>query len=100
MIAYKLFRVRKDGSIGSLFINRRERLPINKWLSAKPYPTKGYAYRPYWHCTSGPTAPHLSKNGRAWYKVQIKNYSALDRPEAQGGLWYLASSIKIIEKIS
>lgn len=27
MIAYKLFRLRKDGTLGSLFVNRRAVLP-------------------------------------------------------------------------
>lgn len=99
MLAYKLFRIRKDGSIGSLFINKRARLTTNRWIRAQAHPTKGYALRPYWHCTATPTAPHLSMRDRAWFQVEIKNYTALERPAAQGGVWYLASAIKILGKI-
>lgn len=98
MKAYKLFKLHKDKSIGSLFINRTERLPLNKWLTAKPYPTKGYSFRPYWHCTNQPVAPHLSMNGRSWYEVEIKDYKQMKRPINQGGIWYLAKKIKIIKE--
>lgn len=97
MITYKLFKVRKDGSIGSLFINRRKRLALNKWLTAKAYPTKGYAFRPFWHCTSQPVAPHLSEKGRMWYKVEMKYFTEFKRPVSQGGVWYLAKKIRIVE---
>ena len=32
MIAYKLLKVRQDGTIGPLFINCRQVIPIGKWL--------------------------------------------------------------------
>ena len=99
MIAYKLFRVLKDDSISSLFINKKRRLPINIWLEAESFPTKGFAVRPYWHCTSNPIAPHLSMKGRAWFKVEMEDFEEFNRPKAQGGLWYLAKKIKIIERI-
>jgi hypothetical protein len=97
VITYKLFRVRKDGTIGSLFINRKDKLPLNKWLKAKNHPTKGFAERPFWHCTSKPKAPHLSMKGRKWYRVEIKSYTELKRPKNQGGIWYLAKQIRILE---
>ena len=46
MIAYKLFRVRRDGSLGSLFINKSAILPMNKWIVAEDHKTKGYKHRP------------------------------------------------------
>ena len=98
MIAYKLFRVLKDGSISSLFINKKRRLPLNVWLEAESFPTKGFAVRPYWHCTNHPAAPHLSMKGRAWFKVEIDDFEEFNRPKSQGGLWYLAKKIKIINK--
>lgn len=97
MKAYKLFRVLKDGSISSLFINKTERYPLNKWLTAKSHPTKGFAIRPYWHCTSNPVAPHLSMKGRAWFEVEMKDFTEFARPKQQGGLWYLANKIKIVK---
>lgn len=43
---YKLLRLRKDGTLGPLFINARMRIPVGKWLKAESHPTKGYALRP------------------------------------------------------
>lgn len=57
--AYKLFRRRGDGSLGPLFINKRQRIPLGEWLQAEDHPTKGYAHRPGWHCGVAPSAPHL-----------------------------------------
>lgn len=96
MKAYKLFRVLKSGEITPLFINKTKRLPIGKWMEAEDHPTKGYAHRPGWHCTSQPVAPHLSNKGRVWMEVEMKDFTEVKRPKAQGGLWYLANRIKII----
>jgi len=95
MKAYKLVRMMKDGSLASLFINPRDRLPMDTWLEAECYPTKGFAVRPGWHCTAKPNAPHLSIKGRVWVEVEIDNYTEVHRPENQGGLWYLANRMKI-----
>jgi hypothetical protein len=97
MKAYKLLRVRKDGTIGSLFINRKMRIPIGKWLVAeKGFFTKGFAYRPFYHCSAMPIAPHLSKKKRKWYIVEMKCAKEMKRPKSQGGLWYLAEKIRIV----
>ena len=93
---YKLFRVRKDSSLGSLFIDRRTILPLGIWLRAESHPTKGFALRPFWHCTDVPHAPHLSMKGRAWHEVEIENFEAYERPAKQGGIWYLADRIRIL----
>lgn len=94
--AYKLFCVRKDGSLGSLFINRKARLPIGEWIEAESYPTKGYAYRPYWHATEMPHAPHLSMKGRKWFEVELIDTEEFQRPAKQGGKWFLARYLKIL----
>ncbi len=99
MIAYKLCRLMKNGDITPLFINKSFRIPFNKWLEAESHPTKGFKLRPYWHCTSEPNAPHLSTKNRVWVKVEIKDYEEFERPNNQGGLWFLAKRIKFIEKI-
>jgi hypothetical protein len=99
MIAYKLFRVLKSGDITSLFINKTRRLPLNKWLDAECFPTKGFAVRPYWHCTSNPVAPHLSMRDRQWYEVEMEDFTEFKRPENQGGIWYLAKKIKILNNV-
>lgn len=95
-IAYKLVRLRKNGTLGSLFINKKAVLPIGVWMEAKDYPTAGYAHRPGWHLTEKPYAPHLKIDGRIWIKAEIKDYEVIIRPESQGGIWYLAKWMKII----
>lgn len=98
MIAYKLCRELKDGSITSLFINNSKQLKFNEWLEAENHPTKGYLVRPHWHCTGSPVAPHLKKEGRVWVTVEMEDFTEFVRPATQGGLWYLANKIRIIEK--
>jgi hypothetical protein len=97
MIAYKLFNKRKDGSLGPLFINRKQRIEVGVEYAAESHPTKGYAYRPGWHCCATADAPHLSKHNRVWAKVEIKDYTPHHRPDNQGGLWFTANSIKVLE---
>lgn len=97
MIAYKLFRRLRTGEITSLFINKKRRLPLGEWLDAESFPTKGFTLRPYWHCTHKPYAPHLSMKNRVWMKVEIEGFEEFERPESQGGKWYLAQRIKIIK---
>ena len=100
MKAYKLFRELKNGELSPLFINKKARLPINKWLKAECHPTKGYKIRPFWHCTSNPVAPHLSMNNRVWCQVEMIGHTEFKRPSSQGGLWFLAKKIKIIKKLN
>ena len=95
MIAFKLFRIRKDGSIGSLFINRKARLPVNVWMPAAAHKTKGFAFRPGWHALCKPEAPHLSEKGRRWYEVEVKKFKRFVRPASQGGEWVLAEQMRI-----
>jgi len=96
-IAYKLFSLRKDGTIGSLFINRPMKVPLNKWLIAEFHPTKNYTPRKGWHCSYKKYAPHLSEKNRIWAKVLIKDYTILERPYHQGGKWFLANKMKVLE---
>lgn len=98
MKAYKLFRVLSNGQISPLFINKKLRIPISEWLNAECHPTKGFIVRPFWHCTSTPNAPHLSMKNRAWYEVEMDDYTEYVRPSNQGGLWFLANKIKVIKK--
>jgi hypothetical protein len=99
MIAYKLFRKRKDESYGPLFINRKQRLFRGQVYDAEDHPTKGYSHRPGWHCCAEPEAPHLSKENRVWCKIQIGGVQEHQRPATQGGLWYTAEFMKIIEEL-
>ena len=95
--AYKLLKQRKDGTLGPLFINTSMRVTLNEWHKAEAHRTKGFAFRPGWHCCAEKKAPHLSKKGRVWCEVMIDNYEEFKRPEIQGGLWYLAKQMKIIK---
>lgn len=97
MIAYKLVRQRKNGTLAPLFINARMSIPIGEWLEAEDHPTKGFAHRPGWHCTLTPEAPHLSTKGRVWVKVIIQKFKRYSRPESQGGTWVLAQRMKVVE---
>jgi len=97
MIAYKLVRKLKDGSLSPLFINKRMRIKLGEWYAAECHPTKGYAVRPGWHCTSLPKAPHLSEKDRVWVKVKIDDWTVHQRPASQGGIWYTANKIKFLE---
>ena len=98
LTAYKLFHQRRDGSLGPLFINRRQRIPVGVWLDAKPHLTKGYAYRPGWHCLRQPKAPHLKIGpDRLWCRVRVRDYMVCFRPEHQGGKWILAQQMKVVE---
>jgi len=100
-IAYKLLRRRKDGSLGSLFINRSQRIPVGLWMHAEAHRTSGYAYRPGWHVLCKPEAPHLKtkpkKETRVWAKVCVADYETYVRPESQGGKWLLAQKMIVLE---
>ena len=95
MMAYKLMRLRKNGTLGSLFIDRKAIRPIGEWMDAIDVPTKGYARRYGWHCTLTPVAPHLSKKDRIWCEVEVEDYEFFERPKNQGGRWVLAKRMKI-----
>lgn len=99
MKAYKLFRVKSNGAITPLFINRKKELSFDTWMEAEAHRTKGFAYRPGWHCCFQPVAPHLSERpkheNRVWLEVEVQDYIKYDRPESQGGAWILAKAIMI-----
>lgn len=98
---YKLFRRRKDGSLGPLFINARQRIAVGDWLPAEDHPTKGYAHRPGWHILPRPEAPHLRTGGdRVWARVEFKDFTVHQRPSAQGGSWFLAEQMRVMEVLA
>lgn len=100
MIGYKLFRVRKDGSLGSLFINKKQKLELGKTYNAKNVPTKGFKIRPGWHICAHPFAPHLSLKDRRWFQVRFEGKIQHHlRPYSQGGLWYTASKLTILKEM-
>jgi len=92
MIAYKLMTIRRDGTLGPLFINRPQRIALGTTYEAEDHRTKGYTHRPGWHCCPTPTTPHLKddRKDRVWVEVEIHDWSIEHRPSSQGGQWYLA----------
>jgi len=105
MIGYKLFTKRKDGTLGPLFINRKLVIPLGEWLQAEyHHRKKGFAYRPGWHACAVAVAPHLkmrlaSGEQRVWCKVELEDVAVEERPAAQGGKWFLADRLKVLEII-
>lgn len=100
MKAYKLLRIKKDGKLYPLFINKTVSTPIGEWMQAECYPTKGFAIRCGWRCCFKPIAPHLKTklaNGeqRVWVECDVEDWESYDRPESQGGSWILAQRMKI-----
>ena len=100
MQAFKLVRMRKDGTLGSLFINRRSVMPVGEWMEALDCPTKGYAHRKGWHCLFKPVAPHLTTKGRVWVEVEVEDYETFKRPISQGGEWLLCNKMKVVRVIA
>ena len=94
--------MRKDGTLGSLFVGRNIVIPVGEWMIADhSLPHPGLAHRPGFHCCSKKSAPHIKlklKSGeqRVWCLVKIEDFKAHERPESQGGLWYVAEKMKII----
>ena len=99
MIGYKLVRKMRDGTISPLFINKRSRIPIGKWIDAEEHKTNGFMLRKGFHCLLKPIAPHLSKKGRVWIEVEIDDFEYYERPESQGGTWILAQKMKVVREI-
>ena len=79
MIAYKQFRIDKSGNLHPLFVFANETIPIGEWIKAKEGPRTEngkvksklgpLAYRPGWHLSEAPYAPHIGvkENGKIKY---------------------------------
>jgi hypothetical protein len=94
--AFKLLRMRRNGTIGPLFINRKQVIQLGVWMDAEDHHRKGYAHRPGWHVTLTACAPHLSMKGRVWMRVEVEDFVELKRPASQGGVWLLAQKMKVV----
>jgi hypothetical protein len=95
VIGFKLFRQRVDGTYGSLFINRPQRLVLGTWYKAEDHRTEGYKHRPGWHICLAPYAPHLSTRDRVWMMVNYRKHVLYPRPVCQGGDWVIAREMRI-----
>ena len=79
MIAYKQFRIDKGGKLHPLFVFANETVPVGEWLKAKEgIRTENgkvksklgpLAYRPGFHLSEAPYAPHIGvkENGKVKY---------------------------------
>lgn len=79
MIAYKQFHMDKSGRLHPLFVFANEEIPVGKWITAKEGPRTEngkvksklgpLAYRPGWHLSEAPYAPHIGikENGKVKY---------------------------------
>jgi hypothetical protein len=99
---YKLVRKDRYEELHPLFINRSQVLTPGVWYTAEEHLTPGFAYRPGWHATTKPEAPHLKeilKSGehRVWVQVALRDVTEYARPESQGGTWLLAKQLMIME---
>lgn len=104
--AFKLLRLRNDGSLGPLFVGRDLVMnPGETYIARSDLPHPGLAHRPGFHCTAKPVAPHIKlqlKSGerRVWCEVWISGeVTEHRRPQSQGGLWYTASKMHIRRKL-
>ena len=101
--AWKLFEQRADGTIGPLFINKQQVIPIGEWLESESVPTKGFKVNRGWHMCAAAVAPHLKlkpkgKRPRVWCEVEYSGWTHhRNRPEAQGGSWILAERMRVLE---
>ncbi len=106
MKAYKIFKKTKSG------VYRPAQVPIRS-LSVKGY-QKGIWYeaedaqptnlknRVGFHATTKPTVPHIKiiPDQVVWLEVEIEDFETIQRPESQGGTWYLARYLKIIKELT
>lgn len=79
MRAFKQFRIDKSGNLHPLFVFANETIPIGEWLTAKEgerlnngkvkSKLGSLAYRPGWHLSEAPYAPHIGikENGKVKY---------------------------------
>ena len=79
MIAYKQFRIDKSGQLHPLFVFPRDVIPVGEWLVAKAgrrtedgkvvSKLGPLAYRPGWHLSECPYAPHIGikEDGKVKY---------------------------------
>lgn len=96
MRAYKLFRVRADGTLGPLFLDATLRIKVGDRLRAKNMHKKGFKFRPGFHAVAKPYAPHLSKRGRRWHRVKLYDWRREKRPKNHGGIWLVAKEITVL----
>lgn len=71
---YKLFEMDEHGNLYALFIDKNTIMPINEWLKAGKFPTKGFALRPGYHIGEIPAAPWLMSANGTYKSQRRKNW--------------------------
>lgn len=66
---FKLFEMDNKGNLHALFIDKHTIMPINSWMKAGIFPTKGFSVRPGFHIGKICSAPWLM-SADATYKSQ------------------------------
>jgi hypothetical protein len=91
-------RVRADGTFGSLFVDKSRILLPDSWLRARlRLKPRTLAHRPGWHAAKTGIFPHMSRRGRVVVVVELRgDIKQHVRPASQGGLWYTASTMRIV----
>ena len=108
--AWKLFRQYEDGSISSLYSNKKLKYEEGEWYEAEEHPDKagGRKFRPMFHATASNRLPHLEKSkkepivprgtqkGRVYLQVELDGAGIRRVSEAQGGDWYIGKRMKVL----
>ena len=99
MIAYKLFSVRANGTLGPLFISTGTVVPVGQWLEGHCIPTQGFSIRQGWHACPTPTAPHLTlcpkgKRPRVWCRVELAG--KVEHKGTPQGPWLIAERMRVL----
>lgn len=100
MIAYKIMRMNRDHSFGSLYVLRDIKYHIGVNYHAQDGQPKNLAHRPGFHATTEPFAPHItltpaSGENRLWVEVLLGGkIEEFKRPSNQGGKWLIAEQMK------
>jgi len=100
VIAYKLMKKRKDGTLGPLFINASQRIPVGKWFKAEAHRKKGFAFRPGWHALPQPKAHtrlDTARKDRVWCRVEIEDFREFKQSNST---WLLAQRMRVLEELS
>ena len=98
----KLFKQRKDGTLGPLYIGSKQRIDSKggKWLPFdEKLSKKGFGERPGWHAPTK-EAPHIKTEAKGQDRVvrdvALRNWTVFPRPASQGSEWYLAGEMMVL----
>jgi len=73
-IGWKLFEMDEQGNLYALFIDKNTIMPVNEWIKAGIFPTKGFSVRPGYHIGQIPSAPWLMSANGTYKSQRRKNW--------------------------